>query len=423
MRRPDGSHSSSSPPSSSASVPCPVPSALLGTLPAAHIAPNAPTPSPAAAFSAAHRQGSHSLSHASSPSGSTPSCSDAGTPPIIPGPGQGIIPALTSARPTPRSGFANNSPPGQHTPYPMIATIIDGNPVKRSISANDRLQPILSKNQQANMRVSPTPAPQQQSHQRPQSISSPSSGSKPYGVDIGRVGTSPLSSPNSSPRMSPAAVSIPKPVQAPINAMDALASALPTVPASHQHSAAVSAAAAAAANRSSTTPQSSARHQKNLSGGSSNSSGSVSMQSPSPGLGTTVMHHHHHHHHHHSQQLPQVQTQSQPLQQKQHYHQHLHSLSSGQNLRLPSVGSLTSPSSPMASPLQGPSGSSRSNQGLPVPSTMSLPGPIDAYGQRQRSPAQIQGQGQVRPDQRGYSRDYPHDGHHLLPTLAPMTPR
>ncbi|GJJ76893.1 hypothetical protein EMPS_09252 [Entomortierella parvispora] len=355
----------------------------------------------AAPFSLSH---SHPSSRGFSMS--TPSLSqmsNTSIPPIIPGPGKGMIPALEV-----RPGSAANSPPGQHLPFPAASANISGHFIggaKRSMSANGHLQPVSFRNQQPSPRMSPSPG----AHSR----KGPGSGS-------GIITSSPCPSPTMETMSMP--LSAPQPVSAPMNAIHAMANALPSVPASHQHSAAVSAAAAAAAaaasRASSGTPQPSplVRHQKSHSGESSSSSHSGAGYNP-----LTMHHHHHHHHHHHS---PQQQSQSLQMQtqQKQPPLQ-LHPLGPGSHgsypghgTRLPSLESLTDSSSPMTSPRQGPNSSlSRASPSL------NLPGPMDSLGQHQHQQQQLQRQapnGQGQPP--SYNRVHPLENLNH-PTLPPIT--
>ncbi|KAF9927230.1 hypothetical protein FBU30_003413 [Linnemannia zychae] len=394
----------------------------------------------------------------STPSGplqhSMPRNNSSVTPPIIPGPGQGTIPSLTGSQFSSSANMstsasapasAGNSPSDPKSHPEMFTTSnrdIIGHSVKRSMSTSGHLHPIMSK---PPSKISPSSSP------RSRLLPNPSpNGLKPHvHNDAARIGPSPLSSPCSSPPLAPQSAN-----------SSALANALPTVPASHQHSAAVSAAAAAAAansnGRGTATASTRHGHQKNNSGGapsnamsgvisghsgvtmfnappgsgseirrkysgqtthsshssvsSTPSSGASSAAtspyaSPFPGTSTSstlqqqqqTQHHNHHHHHHHRSLQQQQQGMG--------------------GVTLPSIGTVTNPSSPMGSPIQGPQQGMGS---LPLPTPMSLPAPImghDAFSKQQSQQGHSYGT-------TGYSHSIPHphphqpsphQGHHSHP--------
>ncbi|KAF9201190.1 hypothetical protein BGZ49_008579, partial [Haplosporangium sp. Z 27] len=427
-------------------------------------------------------QNSHSIARGSGSSGMS-------TPPIIPGPGQGTIPSLNGAAaaqahfqsgnnvamvPTPAStpASAANSPPGQHSahlmsspvPSPSSSHMPAANSAvnKRSQSLNGHLHPILPKSQ---AKASPSPSP------RPRLLPHPSpNGIRPYNDAI-RIGPSPLSSPCSSPPLAPMSIH-----HSNSNNSNILANALPTVPASHQHSAAVSAAAAVAAAAaaaaaaagttvsrsgsigssqslmpsSSVSSSMSSRHHKSGSSGSQSSgqgshvsllpsvssgpdkarkfsahsayssntsapsSGTPSAttspySSPYPGPGhnqggqghnlSPSSHPSYQHHsssnQHHSQQ----------------YQHHSHHHSQGSGITLPSIGTVTNPSSPMTSPHHGPF----QMGALPLPTPMSLPAPAIVQDSFVKHPNSNQGIGHNSVPHSYHS----HEGFPILPPLAP----
>jgi len=374
--------------------------------------------------------------------GGASSSSGMSTPPIIPGPGQGTIPSLQSQPHAQASvpGSAANSPPGQHAPH--LGTSSAPSTPRRSMSAGGHLHPILPKAQ--SNRPSPASSP------RSRLLAHPSpSGIKPF--DVTRVGPSPLSSPCSSPPLAPM-----------VPNSSALANALPTVLASHQHSAAVAAAAAAAAaasagsngNRSiaPATPSSMvARH---------NSAGHLGSQLPSLPMVVSGRKHSSHsvqssissvpssgvpsattspyaspYPGPHSQQgypgsnqggQGQAQPghhfgqQQYPSQHHGHHHPH------GSGIVLPSIGAVTNPSSPMPSPHHGP----HSMASLPLPTPISLPAPVIGHDSHSKQSSQ---QHYGHPSNTGHhghvhslahphahSNVHPHEG---LPILPPLGPR
>ncbi|KAG0205765.1 hypothetical protein BGX28_002688 [Mortierella sp. GBA30] len=455
--------------------------------------------------------------HASTSRGVVSSSSGISTPPIIPGPGQGTIPCLASSAPPPSGqsqaqfgtnvpgiprstpGSAANSPPGQHTPYPGPSAPVAVGAVnnKRSMSTSGHLHPILPKSQASKISPSSSPRPRLLPHPSPNGV-------KPYSDAI-RLGPSPLSSPCSSPPLAPMTISQSPSGTASTN-LNALASALPTVPASHQHSAAVSAAAAAAAaaasaashdgghssrshmpmsTSTSVTQATAARHHKSSGiGGSFSSSGhSIAQQqhgtlpmiglSGSSGAGSDMkVRKHSAQHSAHSSMSSSSATSSgtpsattspytspypapqnhqphqqgyaggyspsshpnynAPLhpapslqpnhgqQQQQHYGHHPHHPPQGSSVTLPSIGTVTNPSSPMVSPHQAP----HTMSSLSLPAPMSLPAPVmahDSYAKHQHQ-HQHQGYGHGHGPGHPHTHGHPHP-HDSVPILPPLAPR
>ncbi|KAF9105582.1 hypothetical protein BGX27_009556 [Mortierella sp. AM989] len=431
----------------------------------------------------AHPQNPHSFTRGNTSSGMS-------TPPIIPGSGQGSIPSLTGSNSqlganmamasapgsTPGSapGSVANSPPGQHSAYlrsspvpPSSSSFMPVTPtIKRSQSTSGHLHPILPKSQAAKVSPSSSPRPRLLPHPSPNGI-------KPYSDAI-RIGPSPLSSPCSSPPLAPMVPHYPG-----SSNPSTLANALPTVPASHQHSAAVSAAAAAAAaaaatagsgsssngsgssgNNRSLMPSSASssmanRHQKSSSSGSqpsghnsytplqphgpgmvpdksrkfsahsthssitsASSSGTPSAttspySSPYPGTGYSQGGQGQSHNSSPSFHPSFQQGHSSSNQHQYQHHQHHHAQGSG--ITLPSIGSVTTPSSPMTSPHHGP----YQMGSLPLPTPMSLPAPAigqDSFVKQHPNASQSASHGSVPHPHHPHA--HPHEGFPILPPLV-----
>ncbi|KAF8971989.1 hypothetical protein BGZ46_010182, partial [Entomortierella lignicola] len=360
-------------------------------------------------------QNSHSIARGSGSSGMS-------TPPIIPGPGQGTIPGLNGTAsaqahfqsgnnvamaPTPAStpASAANSPPGQHSahlmsspvPSPSSSHMPAANSAvnKRSQSLNGHLHPILPKSQ---AKASPSPSP------RPRLLPHPSpNGIRPYNDAI-RIGPSPLSSPCSSPPLAPMSTH-----HSNSNNSNILANALPTVPASHQHSAAVSAAAAVAAAAAAAAAAAGTTVSR------SGSIGSSQSLMPSSSVSSSMSSRHH----------KSGSSGSQSSGQGSHVSL-LPSVSSGpdkarkfsahsaysSNTSAPSSGTPSATTSPpMTSPHHGPF----QMGALPLPTPMSLPAPAIVQDSFVKHPNLNQGIGHNSVPHSYHS----HEGFPILPPLAP----